>query len=299
MTVKQKAYLALSATCLIWGTTYMVNKIGVSSIHPVLFSACRQVLSGLSILGYCFLYKKMTWPDQSYLRFQFMLGFILITIGNGIGVLGLSYIDSGLAAILAAFSPVVIAVLTTRMHPEDRLNPLGWFGVVLGFVGVYFICSHKIDWSGLDFGSNLGIALTLLSVVAWGAGSVLSKTRSFQYSPFMTSGFQMIFGSIPMVLYSAYFVELDLIEFNSAGLISFFYVVIFGSMIAYSAYIYTLKHLPAIVAGIQSYINPMIAIVLGFVFLSETLTAEMILGSTAVIAGVFLVNYSQYRKGRG
>ena len=298
MTIQQKAYLALTATCLIWGTTYMVNKIGVSHIHPVLFSACRQILSGLSILGYCFFYKKMPWPDASYLKFQMFLGLVLISIGNGVGVLGLSYIDSGLAAILAAFSPLIIALLTTYLHPEDRLSSLGWTGVWIGFLGVYFICSSKLDWNGIEFNSNLGILLTVLSVVAWGAGSVVSKTRSFHYAPIMTSGFQMIFGSIPMILYSVFFVDINDVSVNSEGLISFFYVVIFGSIVAYSAYVYTLKHLPAIVAGIQSYINPIIAIILGYFVLSENVTADMLLGSVAVILGVFLVNYSQYRKGR-
>lgn len=293
---KSKAYIALFLTCIIWGTTYLVNKLGVSRIPPIYFSAIRQFIAGSLILLYCFAINKIKIPEWNYLKFQLQLGFILITIGNGVGVIGLSYIDSGLAAILAAISPIVIAVSGYYIYPNERLTPLGWIGIVLGFAGVYVICFSKVKFSEFNSSLNLGIALTLISVICWGIGSLYSKTKKFSQPSFLSAGFQMLFGSIPMIAASSYLGYFETVSFDYQSILLLIYVLLLGSIVAYSCYIYALQNLPVIIAGIQSYINPILAIVLGAIILNESLSISMITGSAMVLIGVFLINYSEYRK---
>ncbi|MBK9272485.1 MAG: EamA family transporter [Saprospiraceae bacterium] len=294
---QRKAYIALGITCIIWGTTYLVNKIGVSQVSPILFSAIRQSIAGSILLWFCFSFKKFSFPDRKYLLFQLILGIVLIGIGNGIGIVGLSYIDSGLAAILAATSPIIIAILNQFYFPANKLNLLGWLGILIGFIGLVLICSDKINLDSFaDTEAGIGIGLTLVSVIAWGAGSVLSKTKSFAHSTLMSSGFQMLFGSIPMYLLIGFTKNPTLNNFNATAIWSMVYVIIFGSILAYSAFIYALNHLPAIITGIQSYISPIIALILGFLILNEQINGVLLIGSALVLGGVFLVNYSEWMK---
>ncbi|MBK7812226.1 MAG: EamA family transporter [Saprospiraceae bacterium] len=291
---QKKAYIALGITCLIWGTTYLVNKVGVSHVSPILFSAVRQLIAGGLMLAYCFLIKKFPFPDKEYLYFQFILGIVLIGIGNGVGIIGLSFIDSGLSAILAALSPIVIAILNLFILPSAKLNKIAWVGVLTGFFGLLLICFDKVKLENLfTVGTGLGVSLTLISVIAWGAGSVYSKTKSFAQSTMIAAGFQMLFGSLPMIIMLLLDEKSRSQSFDGTALWALLYVITFGSIIAYSFFIYALSHLPAIITGIQSYVSPVIAIILGFLILDEPLNGYMILGSALVLSGVFLVNYAE------
>ncbi len=294
--VNSKAYLALILTCLIWGTTYLVNKLGVTRIPPFLFTSVRQIVSGSIILLYLFLIKRMPFPSKKYLLFQMLLALLLITLGNGIGTYGLSYIDSGISAILASLSPIIIALLTIYFRPADSLNPLGWMGILLGFAGLILICFDKFT---LPIGQNttaIGLILTIISVGAWGIGSVISKTRTYTYSPLMASGFQMLFGGLPMVILCFTFEDLTNFYLTKDMFLIWLYLIVMGSLIAYSCYIYALRHLPATVVSIQSYVNPIIAIYLGYLILNEPMTHRLVYGAIFTLLGVFILNYSEYRK---
>ena len=121
----------------------MVNKIGVSNIPPFLFAFVRQFSAGVILSFYLFILKKHSFPSKEFLRFHSIIAILLISIGNGIGTYGLQYIDSGISAILAAISPILIALLSIYLNPEDRLRPTGWIGIALGTIGLLLICSDN------------------------------------------------------------------------------------------------------------------------------------------------------------
>ncbi|MBK7244329.1 MAG: EamA family transporter [Saprospiraceae bacterium] len=291
-----KPYLALMLTCLIWGTTYLVNKLGVTQIPVFLFTSTRQLISGGLLLMYLFIIKKHPWPDTRYLLFQGMMALFMITLGNGIGTYGLAYIDSGVSAILAAVSPVIIALLTIYLKPDEQLNRIGWLGIITGFGGVVMICFDKLAPAANHDSTVLGFIFTLISVVAWGFGSVISKTRHFEYSPLLAAGFQMFFGGIPLAIIALFVGVPNEFHVTTNMLIIWVYLIGLGSIVAFSCYIYALKHLPATLVSIQSYINPIIAIFLGVLFLREKVSFQLIIGAVLTFIGVFLVNYSQYRR---
>ncbi|NOT36239.1 MAG: EamA family transporter [Saprospiraceae bacterium] len=291
-----RPYIALTLTCIIWGTTYLVNKVGVGLIPPFLFATVRHSVAGICLLFYIFAIRKEKFPDLKYLAFQAFLGFLLLSIGNGIGVLGLKYIDSGLSAILAATSPILISFLTHIYRPSDKIGPLAWIGILLGFSGLFIICADKIKLPFELDNNAIGILFTLISIASWAIGSVISKSKHYHSSPLMAAGFQMIFASIPLGIYCG--INEDISQFLLTPKIIgiWMYLIILGSLVAYTAYIYALKHLPAPIVSIQSYINPIIAMQLGVLFLNESLSAQMILGSIFTLAGVFMINYFEYKR---
>lgn len=291
-----RPYIALLLTCIIWGTTYLVNKLGVEVIPPFLFATVRHSVAGACLLFYIFIIRKEKFPDLKYLLFQAFLGFMLLSIGNGIGVLGLKYIDSGLSAILAATSPILISLLTHIYKPSDKIGSLAWIGILIGFLGLFVICSDKIKLPFSLDNNALGILFTLISVASWAVGSVISKSRHYTSSPLMAAGFQMIFACIPLGIYCG--INEDLSQFHLTPKIIgiWTYLIVLGSLVAYTAYIYALKHLPAPIVSIQSYVNPIIAMQLGVLLLNEKISSQMIIGSVFTLLGVFMINYFEYKR---
>ncbi|MFN8280988.1 MAG: EamA family transporter [Saprospiraceae bacterium] len=291
-----KAYWALAMTCIIWGTTYLVNKLGVNHIPPFLFTAVRHSIAGVCMLSYVFFVHKEKWPDFRFIRFQILLGFLLLTIGNGVGVFGLKYIDSGLSAILAATSPITIALLVHFYKPEEKISSWGWVGLLMGFAGLVIICIEKITWPLHRDDNFIGIGLTLISVLAWGIGTVVSKTRTSHHSPFMAAGFQMIFGAIPLVIGALFSEDHSGFVLDTQAVLIWIYIIILGSLVAYTAYIYALRYLPAPIVSIQSYINPIIAMNLGVIFLNEIMSTQLIVGAVMTLIGVFIINFAEQRR---
>ncbi len=291
-----KPYIALALTCIIWGTTYLVNKVGVGLIPPFLFATVRHFMAGAIMLAYLFIIRKEKLPPKEYLIFQAFLGFLLLSIGNGVGVLGLKFIDSGLSAILAATSPILICLFTIFYNPHDKIGPLAWLGILLGFFGLVIICADKIKFPFQLDNNLIGITCTLISILAWAIGSVISKSRKYTTTPLMAAGFQMLFASIPLGFYCALQEDLSNFHLDLKVIGIWSYLIILGSLTAYTAYIYALKHLPAPIVSIQSYINPIIAVQLGYIFLNEKINLSTIIGAILTLAGVFMVNYFEYKR---
>jgi drug/metabolite transporter (DMT)-like permease len=283
-----KAYFALILVCLIWGTTYLVNKLGVSSMPPLYFTSVRQIIAGIILLAYLFLIKKEIWPDKKYIYLQIILGVLLISGGNGVGIYGLQYIDSGISAILACFSPILMAFLSSLTKAEHKIDKWTWVGLSLGTLGVIIICIQKM---GLHPGaaSVKGIFFTLISVIAWSSGSVYSKLKTHSYSPFLSAGFQMLFGGIPVFITSMILEKPLGFSIGINHILIWLYTIFLGSLIAYTCFIYCLKHLPVTLVSIHNYINPVLAIILGVLILNESITLGILVGATITLSGVYIV----------
>ena len=296
--VSGRAIFALVVVCLIWGSTYLVNKLGVSRMPPLFFTTVRQLVAGTLILIYFFVIRKNPWPDRKYFAKQIPLGILLIGVGNGVGTFGLQFIDSSISAIMAALSPVIIAIMTVYYKPEDKLTPEGWLGIGAGFVGILIICYDKLQTPGDHSKLIIGLSLSFLSIACWALGTVWSKNYSFPVSPFITAGFHMVFGGIPVAVLSFCLESWKSVHVGPDLIIIWLYLIFFGSIVAYSAYIYALKHLPATIVSIQSYINPIIALILGAVILHEPHNLKIISGAAITLLGVLLINYSYIRSKR-
>lgn len=287
-TSNKKAYIALTLVCIIWGTTYLINKLGVTSMPPLFFTSIRQLVAGIILLSLLFLIKRESWPNHSFLLLQMLLGFLLITCGNGMGIYGLRYIDSGISAIISSFTPILIAFLLSISKSSPNISTKTWVGLILGSLGIMIICFQKIG-THPGKSSIIGILFSLAAILAWSVGSVVSNVKKHDHSPFLSAGFQMFFGGIPVFIISILTENPFSFHFDQNHFYIWAYTIILGSLIAYTCFIYCLNHLPVTLVSIHTYINPIIALFLGSLILDESLNIWIALGSIIALTGVYIV----------
>lgn len=287
-----KAYFALAAVCLIWGTTYLVNKLGVNSMPPLFFIAVRQSIAGVVLLFYSFLILREKFPGLDFFKIQIPLALLMISIGNGVGILGLQYIDSGISSIIASLSPLIIAFLYSVFKVDAKVDKITWLGLVLGTIGIVLICIDKLSSSEQEIAMK-GFLFTFCSVMAWSAGAVYGKLKATQHNLLMASGFQLLLGSIP-IWWGTFTLEKPFDHrYTLAHYGIWAYTIIFGSLIAYTCYLYCINKLPITLVSIHTYINPLLAILLGWLILNEHININILLGAVITLMGVYLVTNSQ------
>lgn len=284
------AYLALGAICIIWGTTYTAIKYAVVDFPPFLLVGLRQTAAGLLLLCWAYFSGKWIWPGNQYVARQLLTGLATITGGNGFITWGMQYVTSGVAAIIGSLTPVMVVLFTLLWRGSDKITPRMTAGVLLGFGGLGLIFSH--GWG--DFlrpEYRWGIAGCFGSCVTWSLGTVMAKRwNSPDVSPLMNAGLQIFAGGTGGFILSLLFDKNWEIHHTVAGWASVIYLATIGSALAFTLYMFTLKHLSATVSSLYTYINPIIALLLGWALLGEQLTIWIAIGMSVTIIGVWLVN---------
>lgn len=282
-------YLALAAVCVIWGTTYLALRIAVLHFPPFLFTAMRQIAAGLMLLVVMFAIRKAKFPSAEHLWRQAVGGFFMISMGNGLVAWGEMHIPSGIAAIICSLMPVVVILMNVAVHRDEKPTlPIG-VGVVLGLTGVVMIFGQHLE----DFSKSqyiLAIVSIFSAVIAWAGGSIWIKKRNTDTNPFVNAGLQMLFGGLFMIPFSLAFDDMSRISWAPDVAWSLLYLIIFGSLIAYASYAYALRKLPMTIVSLYAYINPLVAVVLGWLVLGEKLNARICIAMAITIAGIYIVN---------
>lgn len=288
-TYSLKAWLALLAVCIIWGTTYLANKVGVTHVPPLFFSALRQLLAGALILSWFILRNRMPWWDWGYLRFQVGIGLLMLSIGNGLSLVALRYLPSGIAALLSAALPFVIVMLNVIMQTDERPRLLSILGISVGMLGITYMSWDELSISSND-GYMWGLLFLFLAQVGWAYGSIVSKSRKWAYPVLLNAGIQMISGGGLTLLVSAPMEDWSAANWIPDVTWAMVYLVILGSLVAYTSYMYALAHMPATIVSIYAYINPLIALVVGWAILNERLDQQVGIATLLILTGVYLVN---------
>lgn len=282
-----RAYSAWIVVCVIWGTTYLAIRIGVEHLPPMLFAGGRWILAGIIFL-LLLLLKGQKLPSKKDLIHITIIGISLIGIGNGLVVIGEQYIGSGLAALLITTVPFWVVGMEAFIPSGPKINFIIISGLVLGLLGVILI--FKGDWSQLLNSSyRLGVLCILGAVISWSFGTVYSKYKKVSVHPLMSAAVQMLIAGAAQAILGLLLGEVSQISFHSEGIISFFYLVIAGSILGYGSYMYTIEHLPLSLAATYAYINPVIALILGWLVLNETLDMNIIIAAVVIILGVVIV----------
>jgi drug/metabolite transporter (DMT)-like permease len=283
------AYLALAAICLIWGTTYLALRIAVMHFPPFLFIAIRQTLSGLLLVLFMMLVMKQSLPSRQDLFRQAIAGFFLISMGNGLVAWAELYIPSGLAAIICSLMPLVVILLNISINKEERPNMAIVVGTLMGFAGIVMIFSENL---GIFSSSNYVIAvlLTLTAVFCWAGGSIWVKKKSSPTNLFVNAGLQMFFGGLWLFPVSMVVDDLSAVHWSTQAFYAMLYLIAFGSIIAYACYAYALRSLPMTIVSLYAYVNPIVAVLLGWLILNEPLSAWMWVSICITIAGIYIVN---------
>jgi drug/metabolite transporter (DMT)-like permease len=285
------AYLALGAICFIWGTTYTAIKYSVQTFPPFYLVGMRQTLAGLVLLVFCFLSGRFMGLSSRYVGIQAVIGVITITGGNGFITWAMQFVSSGLSAVIGALTPLMVVLinwiwLRNRGGTDWRV----WLGVLLGFFGLAIIFSE--GWT--DFSNPKyvwGIAGCFASCVTWSLGTVMAKVfNSRQVSTIMNAGLQIFFGGLAGFLIGFLRGEKFLGVPDNMTWCAIGYLGLVGSALAFSLYMFVLNNLSAAVASLYTYINPVVAILLGWLFLGEHMGWVEAIGMVLTIFGVWLAN---------
>jgi drug/metabolite transporter (DMT)-like permease len=285
------AYIALFIVCMVWGTAYFAIRIGVTTFPPFLFSAIRQViaggvlLAGLALTGNLKLAKQDVWH-------QFVPGVLMLALGNGVIGWCERYISSGLAALVMSLIPVFVVAIN-YLSGFDKRKPHGLLvlGLALGCLGIVLIFSDNLkDLANPKYFTGMLIAFGACLAVASGAVYAKHKTSNNK-NVLQNAALQLFSGGIALFLFSAVLDDYSELKSISASSIrALIYLIVFGSIVAYSCFVYALKELPIGIASLYAYINPFIAMGLGFFFLNEPLTGVTLFALTAALSGVYCIN---------
>jgi drug/metabolite transporter (DMT)-like permease len=284
------ALFALSLVCFFWGTTWIASKAGVTHMPALQLVSIRQFLAG-SIYITFFLIKKQAWPKGKEWYPILILSFLNFMLSNSLSTWGVKYISAGLGAIIGAIFPLWLVIIGLFKRGANFPSK-AIAGLVLGFLGICVIFSeHLSDFLDPDF--QLGIFLSILATWSWAFGTLFTKEQASQFNPYFSIGLQMMISSL--VLYitaktTGRTIPITEIPWQSWTAIA--YMVIFGSVISFIAYLYALQHLPMGMVSVYAYFNPIVAVLLGALLFNESLSFFIAAGGGITLFGVYLVNES-------
>ncbi len=294
--VKGKGYFALFLTSTLWGTTWIVSKIGIKDIPALQMSALRQFIAGACFILFFMLFKKPVWPSKKQWQWLCMMGLLMFVIANGLSTLSLKYISAGLGALIGALYPLSVVLIERFIFKTGKIRGLTLIGCLLGISGIGIVFyENAFHHSSNEF--ILGIVLSLIAMLAWSFGTVFIARNKMQMNPYYATGWQMLISSLILIIISFFvspLVPLQDITFRAWA--SILYLVIFGSVVTFVAFIFSMKHLKPAIATLYAYINPLIALVAAALILDEKLNRNIVWGAIVTLAGVFLVNYSLRNK---
>jgi drug/metabolite transporter (DMT)-like permease len=286
---RTKAFVALAAVCFLWGTTWLASKEGVKHMPALQLSGIRQFLGGLAYIIFFLVRGKVAWPKGKEWITIFILGLFNFILSNGLATWGLKYISAGLASILNAIVPLWLVVIGF-FGKRSRLPQKAIIGFTMGFAGICIIFyEHLHDFANSDF--RWGIMLSVAATFTWAMGTIYTKEHAKRFNPYFGIGLQMVISGIALTGLSrvtGLHVPLSAIPWQSWASIG--YLVIFGSVISFIAFLYALQHLSAEQTSIYAYINPIVAVLLGMLLFDEKLTTFIAAGGAVTLYGVYLVN---------
>lgn len=287
-------WIAYLIVCVVWGSTYLAIRIGVSGIAPLFFTSLRFLTAGTIMVSFSKL-RGLAFP--TVLREYIQLGIIgLLLLFGGTGFVGLAsrYISSGSTSLIVASSPLIMAVFQMVLYPQFRNTDWKvWLGLLVGFGGVGLLIFSGGGEMSLD---PRGVALVLTAVTLWSIGTLYSRTVKAQCHVVVQIGLQMLIAGVGIMLISFAAGESHSLQASTSSLLALLYLVIFGSILAYSAFIHIIQAWPLSRASTYAYINPVIAVLLGWLVLSEPVTPSILLSMVVILSGVILVQTASLRR---
>jgi drug/metabolite transporter (DMT)-like permease len=290
--------LAFGLVYFFWGSTYLAIDIAVERIPPALMCGVRFLIAGVFMLAFCWWRGRKIRYDTRQLARMAAVGVLLLMGGN----LTLSYaeqhIGSGLAALLLASTPLFFLVLDTLLLGDHHVSTRGKIGLALGVVGMVVLLWPDLATTGSFGRIQLWSALSLFfGSLSWALGSVLAKKwKSPEVDPFSATAWQMVAAGLANLLFALAVGDPSRVVWTARGVGAVLYLVVCGSWIGYTAYIWLLGHVPTSKVSTYAYVNPVVAVFLGWLVLHERVDGYILAGSAVVVASVVLVTSAQVTK---
>ena len=283
------AYGAFVVVCIVWGTTYLAIRVAVRTIPPMLLTGARFIVAGLLLFAIARLSGEAVPRARNILVELVIVGLLMVGIGNFAVVWAEQWVPSGMAALLVATAPFW-AVLMERLRKDgERIEARRVVGMLIGFVGVALLVAPGGTGRAFDRHLIIGAIALQFASMAWQYGTVRGKYNLQDVPPLMSSSFQMLAGGTAMAIAGLSTGELRRLTFSAQGLAALAYLTIFGSVLAYTAYVYAVKKIRVTTLSLYAYINPLVAVILGWLILNEQLTSMSIVAMLIILAGVALV----------
>jgi drug/metabolite transporter (DMT)-like permease len=279
----------LAIVYVVWGSTYLAIHFVVAGLPPLASSALRNLCAGPLLLAFL-KWRGVPWPAPRQWRNGALVGFMMMGLGNGAVCLAETRVPSGLAALIIAGTPV-FAILFAWGLFGVRPRLLEWLGIGLGLAGMGLL---NLDLHAAA--SPVFIAVLFVGAASWAAATVLQPRLDLPRGP-MSAAVQMLGGGASLVVMAALHGErLDVVAVPLSAWLALGYLVVFGSLVAYTAFVYVIGHSRPALATSYAYVNPVVAVALGVLFAGETVSAPMLAGMAVILAGVGLVVLANARK---
>ncbi len=292
---RTRVLVALFIVYLVWGSTYLAIRYAIETLPPLLMAGVRFMSAGAIL--YAFMRLRGTpAPERSHWRGAAIVGGLLLLGGNGAVVTAERFVPSGLAALMIATVPLWMVLLDWWVPGGRRPTITVFAGIVLGLAGIVVLVGPTRSTLAID---PRGAGLLVLATVSWATGSIVSRRLSLPPSPFMATAMEMLSGGAMLTAAGLAFGEvgrLDCDAISPKSLAAFVYLIVFGSLIAFSAYIWLLREATPAVVSTYAYVNPVVALVLGGVLAGETFTPRMMGASSVILAGVVLITLPRREK---
>jgi drug/metabolite transporter (DMT)-like permease len=284
--------LAFFSIYVIWGSTYLLNKIVVKEVPPLMLAAIRFLIAGIIIFIIAKLMGKTLHVTKRQLINTTVAGFLFLAFGNGIVVWALKYVDSGFTALVISAQPLIILLLM-RILQGKKILLMSYIGVILGFIGIYLLVSQKEILSQEK--SIIGIIMILAGMLSWAYGSLFIGKADLPPNYFVNTGYQMLMGGIILFITSLLIGETwtSPLQWSEKSLWSMFLLIIFGSIIAFTSFNYLLKVVSPDKVATSTYVNPIIALILGWYILDEQITSQSVVAAFILLTGVYFINTSK------
>ena len=287
-----KIILAFFIIYFVWGSTYLANQWAIADMPPFLMAGMRFVIAGALLYGYCMLIGKKS-PTRTQVQNTFFAGLFLFAMGNGLVVWALQYVDSGIAALVVAFEPLIVVLMMWKMKNEKPTANI-WAGILLGILGMGLLVGqpefiNDVNWLW-------GVAAIFAAIIAWGYISIWITDANLPESLLQSAALQMFFGGIVMLMMGLVLGEYPLFDYQKIGTRAFWslgYLIIFGSTMAFTAFNFLLKNVSPTKIVTSTYINPVVALFLGYYLNKEGISGQSLMAASLLIIGVVLINWKK------
>ena len=280
---------AFFAIYVIWGSTYLLNKIAVGQLAPFMLAGIRFVVAGLLIFGIALLMGKPIRITRKQFYNAVLAGFLFLSFGNGMVVWALKYVDSNFAALEISAQPLVILLMMWILQGK-KISPMSLVGVGLGIVGIYLLIDQNIAVRHEN--AMAGIGMIFAAMVAWAYGSIFVGRADLPPNYFVNTGYQMLTGG--MLLWGMSFALgepwLPLQSWEPPTFWAMGLLIVFGSIVAFTSFNYLLKVVSPEKVATNTYVNPIVAMFLGWYFLDEPIPLQSILAAGVLLTGVYFIN---------
>jgi drug/metabolite transporter (DMT)-like permease len=297
MQTRGRIFLAFAALYIVWGSTYLAIRFAIETLPPFLMAGLRFWIAGLILYGFASRKEGFSVPSGRHWVSALVIGGLLLCGGNGCVVWAERYVPSGLASLFIATTPLWMVLLEWLWHRGRRPSAGVFAGIFVGFLGVWLLMAPNVFHRDSHSVHPAGAMMLLLAALLWSIGSIYSKRAPLPSSPLVATGMEMIAGGTLLVILGILRGEcagIDPSGFTVRSVAAFVYLISFGSLVGFTAYIWLLKTVGAAKASTYAFVNPLVAVFLGWAMGGETLKVQTVLAMAVIVAAVVMI--TRYHK---